>query len=448
MTLSVAIIGRPNVGKSTLFNRLVGKRLALVDDAPGVTRDRREGEARLGDLVFRVIDTAGLDDAKGEELPEQIQAQTDRAIASAGLCLFLIDARAGVTPYDREIAQRLRRGGGRVIVAANKCEGTAAMAGAAEAHALGFGEPIELSAEHGIGLDDLYRALHDLVEEKESAAGEGEEDAARPIQIAFVGRPNAGKSTLINALLGEERLVTSGVAGTTRDAIAVTLDWEGRAFRIFDTAGLRRKARVSEKVEKLAVADALRAVRFGEVVILTMDEANAFEQQDLAIADLIAREGRAVVFAITKWDLVESPQARRKALERLATEALPQLRGAPLVTVSGLTPTGLDRLMRAILTAHETWATRVPTAALNRFLAAMLEKNPPPAVRGRRIKLRYMTQAKARPPTFALFGNQLDSLPESYLRFLTNGLRDSFALAGVPIRITLKASKNPYAEKE
>ncbi len=455
MSFTVAIIGRPNVGKSTLFNRLVGRRLALVDDQPGVTRDLREGEARLGDLAFTVVDTAGLDDVDDDSLAGRMRRLSERAIDGADLCLFLVDARAGLTPVDEVFAELLRRRGVAVIVCANKAEGRAGEAGALEAYALGLGDVVPISAEHGEGMSDLYTALSAFAESRAGAADEvfepeAEADALaenRPLQIAVVGRPNAGKSTLVNAILGEDRLLTGPEPGITRDAIAVTADWGGRAFRIFDTAGLRRKARIHERVEKLSTADALRAIRFAEVVVVLMDEASAFETQDLRIADLAEREGRAVVIAIAKWDLVEGRPARLRALREQFERLLPQLRGAPLVPVSALTGKGLERLREAILETHRVWNTRISTGRLNRWLAGAVEAHPPPAVSGRRVKLRFMTQVKARPPSFVAWCSRPEALPESYLRYLVNGLRDAFGLAGVPIRLALRKGENPYARK-
>ena len=457
MSFTLAIIGRPNVGKSTLFNRLVGRRLALVDNQPGVTRDLREGAARLGDLSFTVIDTAGLEEVDDDSLPGRMRKLTERAVAQADLCLFLIDARTGVTPSDGFFADILRRGGVSVIVAANKVEGRAGEAGMFEAYALGLGEVIGISAEHGEGMGDRYAALlpyaERFAEEASGEAFEADEEADalaenRPLQIAIVGRPNSGKSTLVNAILGEDRMLTGPEAGITRDAIAVTCDWGGRAFRIFDTAGLRKKAKVHGRVERLSTADATRAIRFAEVVVVLMDNDNAFETQDLRIADLAEREGRAVVMAISKWDLVEDKNARIRELREIFGRLLPQLKGAPLVTVSGLTGRGLDRLREAVLEMHRVWNIRITTAKLNQWLGEVLEQHPPPAVSGRRLKLRFITQVKARPPSFVAWSTRPDALPASYLRYLVNGLREAFGLKGVPIRLALRKGENPYVKKK
>jgi GTPase len=454
MSFTIAIIGRPNVGKSTLFNRLVGQKLALVDDEPGVTRDRREGEARLGDLEFTVIDTAGLDEGARGSLTARMQEQTETAIKLADALMFVVDARAGLTPTDRAFADFARRADKPVVLVANKSEGKHGDAGAMEAYALGLGDPVQISAEHGEGLSELYDALRPLMpepaddDETLEAPEETDEDlASRPIRVAIVGRPNAGKSTLINHLLGEERLLTSPEAGTTRDSIAVEITWKGRAFRVFDTAGLRRRSRIEEKLEKLSVADALRAVRFAEVVVLLMDAQHRFEEQDLRIADLIEREGRALVIAVNKWDLVGGKAGQVSALRRDADHWLPQVAGVPVVAISGLMGEGIDRLMQAIVDAYSIWNKRVPTSALNRWFEQAVSANPPPAVSGRRLKLNYITQTKARPPSFVLFCSRADAVPQAYLRYLTNSLREAFELPGTPVRITPREKQNPFAHK-
>ena len=458
MSFTVAIVGRPNVGKSTLFNRLVGKRLALVDDRPGVTRDRREGRARLGDLSFAAIDTAGLEEATSEGLSGRIQAQTEAAIAAADAVFFVIDARAGSTPIDRAFADLVRKSGKPAILIANKSEGRAARTSVLEAYELGLGQPISISAEHGEGLSDLYDALCEALPaattsdevskadkaDEESRAGEG----VPPIRVAVVGRPNTGKSTLINRLLGEERLLTGPEAGITRDAIAVEVTWHQQSFRFHDTAGLRRKSRIEEKLEKLSVSDALNAVRFAEVVIVLMDATAPFEEQDLRIADLVEREGRALVIGMNKWDLIEH---RPGAVGRLRAETdhwLPQVSGVPVVALSGIAGTGVDRLMQAVVDAHAVWNRRASTSALNRWLAEVVAAHPPPAVSGRRIRLDYITQAKSRPPSFVLFLSRADAVPDAYRRYLVNSLRESFDLPGTPIRLTLREKKNPYAKRK
>jgi len=452
MSFTIAIIGRPNVGKSTLFNRLVGQKLALVDNLPGVTRDRREGEARLADLEFTIIDTAGLDEGAKGSLTARMQEQTETAIKLADALFFVVDARAGLTPNDRTFADFVRRANKPVLLLANKSEGKHGEAGAMEAYALGLGEPIQISAEHGEGLGELYDALRELVPptaEVEETDGDEDEEGLpqRPIRVAIVGRPNAGKSTLINHLLGEERLLTSPEAGTTRDSIAVEIDWKGRAFRVFDTAGLRRRSRIEEKLEKLSVADALRAIRFAEVVVLMMDSQHRFEEQDLRIADLVEREGRALVIGVNKWDLMDSKPGQISALRGEVDHLLPQVRGVPVVAVSGLMGDGIDRLMDAIVQAYAVWNKRVATAALNRWFEQAVDANPPPAVSGRRLKLNYITQTKARPPSFVLFCSRADAVPQSYLRYLTNSLREGFDLPGTPVRITLREKANPFAHK-
>jgi GTP-binding protein len=446
MTFTVAILGRPNVGKSTLFNRLAGRRLALVDDTPGVTRDRREAEARLGDLRFRIIDTAGLEDAAPGELAHRMREQTERALGLADVALLLVDARAGITPLDRHFAEWLRRHGKPVILAANKTEGRA-FAAAHEAFALGLGDPIALSAEHGEGLDALFQALAPLADRAAAAEPEREAAAAeKPLQLAIVGRPNVGKSTLVNRLLGEERMLTGAEPGITRDAIANLWRWQGRAIRLIDTAGLRRKANIEAKLEKLSVADALRAVRFAEVVVLVVDATQALERQDLAIARLVADEGRALVLAVNKWDLVEDKRSALAYLKHALESSLPQLSGIGTVTLSALSGAGVQRLMPAVLAAEEAWNRRIPTPRLNRFLATAQERHPPPLVAGRRLKIRYAAQVNIRPPTFALFASKPGDLPDAYRRYLVNLMREDFDLPGVPIRMMLRKGKNPFAD--
>jgi GTP-binding protein len=452
MSFTVAIVGRPNVGKSTLFNRLVGRRLALVDDRPGVTRDRREGEGRLGDLDLKVIDTAGLEQAGVETLAGRMRVQPEPAIAEADAILFLIDARAGVTPADQAFAEVARKSGKPIVVISNKSEGAAGEPGRLEAYALGLGEPVAISAEHNEGMADLYDALRAIAPEPEERAQEEEseaeeQDESRPIRVAIIGRPNSGKSTLINRLIGSERLLTGPEAGITRDAIAVDLTWQGREFRLFDTAGLRRKSRIDEKLEKLSVADALNAVRFAEVVVVLIDSTQPFEEQDQRIADLAEREGRAVVLAAGKWDLAERKAGAISRLREQAAEKLAQLKDVPLVAVSGLTGEGLDRLMQAILDAHAVWNKRVTTNELNRWLEHALSAHPPPAVSGRRLKINYITQPKARPPSFVLFCTRADAVPDIYKRYLVNGLRETFDLPGTPIRLTLREKANPFESR-
>jgi GTPase len=453
MPLAVAIIGRPNVGKSTLFNRLAGKRLAIVHDTPGVTRDRQDADAELGGLHLRLIDTAGFELSDPGSLAARMTGQTQAAIAQADVCIFVIDGREGITTGDEIIADALRRSGKPVILVANKCETRIDLS---ESYALGFGEAIAVSAEHALGMGELADALapfarpEDFVADEDDESSEDDEDfdyTTRPLRLAIVGRPNVGKSSLFNRLLGAERAITGPEAGLTRDAIAATWEAEGRTILVHDTAGLRKKARAAgHTLEQLAVGSSLTAIQFAECVIVVIDATAPFEKQDLTIADLIAREGRAIVFAVNKWDRLESRQGAISGLRAHADRLLPQIAGAPLVAVSALTGEGLDLLLPAVLAADKAWNTRVPTAQLNRFLADALERHPPPAIHGRRVRVRYMTQAKSRPPTFALFGTQLNALPESYQRYLQNELRKSFGLEGVPIRFSLRNSKNPYAE--
>jgi GTP-binding protein len=449
MSFTVAIIGRPNVGKSTLFNRLIGKKLAIVDDTPGVTRDRRAGEARIADLRFTAIDTAGLEDSARQSLTGRMRQQTERAVADADVALFMIDARAGVTPVDRHFAGWLRKAGKPVVVVANKCEGRGGETGLAEAFALGLGDPIPFSAEHGEGLSDLYDALHAHAPDADDAVpvDEAAETADEPLQLAIVGRPNVGKSTLINRLIGEDRLLTGPEPGITRDAIAVEWRHRGRRLRLVDTAGLRRRPRVVERIEKLSVEDSLRAIRFAQVVVLVLDAADMLEKQDLAIARLVIDEGRALVIAANKWDVIaDKPAALRKLRDRVE-KSLPDVRGIALVTISARTGHNLDRLLGAVADVYDSWNRRISTPELNRWLAAAVDRHPPPLVKGRRIKLRYLTQTKSRPPTFQLFGNQLDVLPDAYLRYLVNDLRDAFNLPGTPVRMIVRKGTNPYAKK-
>jgi GTP-binding protein len=453
MTFTVTIVGRPNVGKSTLFNRLVRRRLALVDDQPGVTRDRREGDARLGDLRFKVIDTAGLEDAERKTLSARMQAQTAEAMKQADAVLFVVDARDSTTPIDRAFADLVRRAAKPTIVVANKSESRAGQAGALESYALGLGDPVAVSAEHGEGMADLYDALRAVMPEQEPQNDAEEEPSAvlaedKPIRIAVVGRPNTGKSTLINRLIGEDRLLTGPESGITRDSIEVDLAWRGRQFRIHDTAGMRRRARIEEKLEKLSVADALNAIRFAEVVIVLIDSQTPFEEQDIRIADLVEREGRAIVIAVNKWDLVEREPGALSRLRAEVDRILPQINGTPVVTLSARSGDGLDRLMEGVLQSYAVWNRRVPTAALNRFLARAISANPPPAVSGRRVRLDYITQPKARPPTFVLFASRANALPETYRRYLVNEMREDFSLPGTPIRLMMRGKANPFAKRK
>lgn len=464
MSFTLAIVGRPNVGKSTLFNRLVGRKLALVDDTPGVTRDLREGAAKLMDLRFTVIDTAGLEEATDESLQGRMRRLTERAVAMADVTLFVIDARVGVTPTDQLFAEILRKSGKSVLLAANKAEGNAGQGGFLEAYSLGLGEPLAISAEHGEGMVDIAEVLRPMIAEAAAQARpdvEAEADvdvdseervitSSKPLQIAVVGRPNAGKSTLINQIIGDDRLLTGPEAGITRDAIGLAFEWDNVPMRIFDTAGMRKRAKVQEKLEKLSVSDGLRAVKFAEVVVVLLDAAIPFESQDLRIADLAEREGRAVVIAVNKWDLEPEKQQKLKDLRVGFEKLLPQLRGAPLVTVSAKTGKGIDKLHDAIMKIHEIWNIRISTARLNQWLAAMIEAHPPPAPGGRRIKLRYMTQVKTRPPGFVVMCSHPQNLPEAYSRYLVNGLRTDFGMPGTPIRLYMRSQSedNPYKNRK
>jgi GTPase len=490
--IKIAVVGRPNVGKSTLFNRLAGRKLAIVDDTPGVTRDRREATGRLGDLDLILIDTAGFETAADESLEARMRLQTEAGIEESDLCLFLIDARAGITPIDEIFADILRRSGKPVILAANKAESAASDAGVVEAYRLGLGEPIPISGEHGEGMSDLFSAIvaimgdraaapvpepyfpeeivapaavalgsevnpdeTDFIEDESEGefadlafTGETEDPDTTPLRIAVIGRPNAGKSTLVNALIGEERLLTGPEAGITRDSIGVDWTWDGRPVRLVDTAGMRRKAKVQEKLETLSVADTLRAIRFAEICLLVMDSDEAFEKQDLQIADLVAREGRGLVYVLAKWDRVEDEQARIAILQERADKVLPQTRGAPLVPISSLSGRGLDKIMPAVLDVHGDWNARVKTRDLNDWLKEAVTKQPPPSVDGRRVKPRYIAQIKARPPTFVLLASRAAQLPDTYVRYLVNGIRKAFDMPAVPIRFMVRAPKNPYAGDE
>jgi len=462
MTFTVAVIGRPNVGKSTLFNRLTGTQHAIVDNTPGVTRDRREGEASISDLKFHLVDTAGLENAYDDSLQSRMRQQTEIAIGEADVALFLIDGRAGLTPLDEHFAQWLRRQKTPVLLVANKCEGKAGQDGLLASYSLGMGDPVAVSAEHGEGLLDLYDALcehrdrvaasappappsqsDDRFDEDQDEIDDEEDDGT--LKLAIVGRPNVGKSTMINKLIGRDRLLTGPEAGITRDAIAVKWRYKDREIRLVDTAGLRRKARIKEKLEGMSVGDTLRSIRFAEIVILALDANAVLDKQDLTIARHVIEEGRALIIVVNKWDAADDRKASIQRLEDRLQTSLPQVRGVPIVTCSAKTGKGLNKLMPAVLKAYETWNTRVSTGALNRWLIAMTASHPPPMTSGRRIKIRYVTQAKTRPPTFVLFASKIEQLPESYNRYLINGLREAFGLDGIPIRIFVRKNDNPYA---
>lgn len=468
MPPTIAIVGRPNVGKSTLFNRLTGRRAALVSDMPGLTRDRREGEADIGGHAVQVVDTAGLEEADRGSIADRMRSQSEAAIREADAVAFVFDARAGVTPTDKAFAKIVRASGRPVVLVANKCEGRAGTDGFYEAYALGLGEPVAISAEHGEGLAELESELlaaldlKPIVKARRRRRGEepepepdepvaedeaGTDDPAKPIRVAIVGRPNAGKSTLVNAILGEERMITGPEPGLTRDSISSDITWQGRAIKLFDTAGLRRKARIDELAEKLSASDAVRAIRFAEVVVLLIDAERPFEQQDLTIGNMIIEEGRALVIAVNKWDLVEDKQATLKDLKETAAEKFAEASGVSVVTISAASGRNIDKLMKAILDAHAIWSRRISTAEINRWLQVALARHAPPQSKGRRIRIRYMTQPTARPPTFIAFCSQPGGIPESYLRYLTNSLREAFDMPGTPIRINLRKGANPYADK-
>ncbi len=457
MDFKVAIVGRPNVGKSTLFNRLAGRKLALVHEVPGVTRDRKEATARLGDLSFTVIDTAGLEESAPQSLAARMTAQTERAVGEVHLVLLVIDAREGVTAADRHFSRWLRQTGVPVVLVANKCDTGASESGVMEAYSLGLGEPVAISAVHGEGLADLYAAIRGFMESKEGRKprpaarlrepAEEPGAAGKPIRLAIVGRPNVGKSTLINRLIEEERLLTGPEPGITREPIAVPFIHSGRAFELIDTAGVRRRARIAEALEKMSVAETLRAIRLAEVAVLVIDAKAIFEQQDLAIARIVAEEGRAMVIALNKWDIASDRAAAARKLRDALEASLPQVHGVAWIALSALTGENMDKLMPAVVAAHEIWNRRIPTPALNRWLERVQERHPPPAPQGRQIQLRYATQVKNRPPTFAIFANKPELLPDSYSRYLANAMRDEFGLPGTPLRFVFRRGKNPFASR-
>ncbi|HYI42926.1 MAG TPA: ribosome biogenesis GTPase Der [Sphingomicrobium sp.] len=444
---TVAIVGRPNVGKSTLFNRLVGKRVALVDDRPGVTRDRREGDASLLGLEFRVVDTAGYEDEDPSSLPGRMRQQTEAAVRGADVALFMIDAREGVTPLDAEIGRWLRAEDTPIVLVGNKAESGAARSGLLDAYSLGLGDPIAVSAEHGEGVVDLFEALRPFVEREEDEEPEADDAEGGPLKLAIVGRPNAGKSTLVNAIIGQERMITGPEAGITRDSIEMELDWNGRPVRLVDTAGLRKRAKVTDKLEWLSSADTRRSIDQAEVVILLLDASRGLEAQDLRIADGVIEEGRALIVAINKWDIADNASGLFNGIKAALEEGLSQLKGVPVLTVSAKTGKGVDQLLGAAFELRDQWSRRISTGELNRWFERAVENNPPPAPGGKRIKLRYITQIKSRPPTFVVFGTRVDQLPESYRRYLLNSLRRDVGLGPVPLRMSMRASKNPFGDK-
>ena len=445
---TVAIVGRPNVGKSTLFNRLVGKRLALVDDQPGVTRDRREGDASLLGLEFRVIDTAGFEDEHAHTLPGRMRQQTEAAVREADAALFLIDGREGVTPLDEEIARWLRAETTPVAVVVNKAEGRAAESGILDSYRLGLGDPIAISAEHGEGVADLFEAIRPHVENEHFDDAEAEADVDHPLQLAIVGRPNAGKSTLVNTMLGEDRMITGPEAGITRDSISLNWEWDGRPIRLVDTAGLRKRAKVDDKLERLSAADTKRAIDYAEVVVLLLDATRGLESQDLRIASQVIEEGRALIIAVNKWDVAEHASSLFNGIKDALGEGLAQLRDVPLLTVSAKTGKGIETILKVAFELHDAWNKRVPTGELNRWFERAVDANPPPAPKGKRIKLRYITQVKSRPPSFVVFGNRLEELPESYRRYLLNAMRRDLDLGPVPLRLDFRGRSNPFAKDQ
>ena len=444
---TVAIVGRPNVGKSTLFNRLVGKRLALVDDRPGVTRDRREGESRLLGLEFRLIDTAGFEDEDKDTLPGRMRKQTEAAVRDADAALFLVDAREGVTPLDEEIGRWLRAETTPVILVANKAEGRASESGILETFRLGLGEPVAISAEHGEGVADLFDAIRPHVEHEHFKAEDDDAERHEPLKLAIVGRPNAGKSTLVNRMIGEERMITGPEAGITRDSISLDWEWDGRPVRLVDTAGLRKRAKIEDKLERLSAADTKRALDYAEVVVLLLDATRGLESQDLRIANQVIEEGRALIIAVNKWDIAENASALFNGIKGALAEGLAQLRDVPLLTVSAKTGKGIETILKVAFELKDAWNKRVPTGELNRWFEQAIEANPPPAPKGKRIKLRYITQVKSRPPSFVVFGNRLEELPESYRRYLLNAMRRDLGLGPVPLRLDFRGRSNPFDQR-